>query len=125
MSTSEAETMLAGDPTLIAVNRVLADRADDFEQWLRTVVVPAVRTHHPEMENRWQVLRSAVQDDGVVPFVFLFAGGDPAEWDLQPLLEQAHGADGAARALAAMDEMLEGEQLGWPVTEVNFGHAGG
>jgi hypothetical protein len=88
--------MRSADPTLIAVNPVLAERADDFEEWLRTVVVPAVRAHRPEMEGRWQVLRSGVVDDGVVPFVFLFAGGDPAEWDLQPLLEKAHGTDGAA-----------------------------
>jgi hypothetical protein len=113
--------MRSADPTLIAVNPVLAERADDFEEWLRTVVVPAVRAHRPETEGRWQVLRSGVVDDGVVPFVFLFAGGDPAEWDLQPLLEKAHGADGAARALAEMGEMLRGEQTGWPVSAVTFG----
>ena len=113
--------MLTAEPTLIAVNPVLADRADDFEEWLRTVVVPAVRAHRPEMEGRWQVLRSAVADDGVVPFVFLFTGGSPADWDLQPLLEQAHGAGGAARALAAMGEMLEGAQFGWPVAAVALG----
>ena len=112
--------MLAADPTLIAVNLVLADRADDFEEWLRTVVVPAVRTHRPESESRWQVLRSPVADDGVVPFVFLFTGDDPDDWELEPLLEQALGAEGAARALAAMGDMLTEDQSGWPVAAVAF-----
>jgi hypothetical protein len=45
-------------PTLVAINQVIAERADDFEDWLRTIVVPAVREHRPELEGRWEVLRN-------------------------------------------------------------------
>jgi hypothetical protein len=112
--------MLPSTPSLIAVTPVLADRADDFQRWLSTVVVPAARSQHPEVEGRWGVLRSAVAEDGVVPFVFLFTGEDPSVWQLRPLLEQTYGVDGAARELAAMGEMLGGRQSEWPVAEVAF-----
>jgi hypothetical protein len=110
--------MIPPTPSLIAVTPVRADRADDFQRWLGTVVVPAARSHHAEVDGRWGLLRSAVAEDGVVPFVFLFTGDDPAVWQLRPLLEQAYGVDRAARELEAMGEMLSGEQSEWPVAEV-------
>ena len=105
--------------TLVAINQVRADRAEDFLTWLRTVVVPAVRSHRPDQEHRWQVLRAEPEGD-VVHVVFLFSGDDPDEWDLAPLLEDALGADGAGRALAEMSDMLVGEQQGWVVTPVSL-----
>jgi hypothetical protein len=62
--------------SLIALNRVIAARADDFEGWLHTVVLPAV-AKKPELAQRWEVLRSTDAADGVVNFVFLFQGGPP------------------------------------------------
>jgi DNA-binding CsgD family transcriptional regulator len=114
--------MLLSDPSSITVTPVLADRADDFQRWLRTVVVPAARAHHPDVEGRWLVSRSAVTDDGVVPFVFLFTGDDPTVWDLRPLLEQAYGADAADRQMTAFLEMLKGEQVEWAAATVRFDH---
>jgi hypothetical protein len=105
--------MSGTDPMLVAVNNVIADRAEDFQQWLAAVVLPAVRAQHPELEGRWQVLRSAEPEDGAVVFVFLFTGGSPADWDLRPLLENALGQDGAAAAFADFDGMLQQPQSGW------------
>ena len=45
--------------SMIATNPVLADRAGDFEDWLRTVLVRATRDHRPELLDRWEVLRAA------------------------------------------------------------------
>jgi hypothetical protein len=43
---------MADGPTIVlALNPVLEERADDFEEWLRTVVVSAMRTHQPELVN--------------------------------------------------------------------------
>ena len=81
--------------SLIALNRVIAARADDFEGWLRTVVLPAV-AKKPELAQRWEVLRSTDAVDGVVNFVFLFQGGPLEDWDLEPMLEEALGVDGVA-----------------------------
>ena len=67
--------MPGSEQTLIVVNPVRADRADEFEGWLRSVVRPAVQAHQPHLEDRWRVLRSPEPEDGVVAFVFLFDGG--------------------------------------------------
>ena len=105
-------------PTLLVINPVLAERADDFEGWLRSVVHPAMLEHQPELVGRFRVLRAGEAEDGVVPFAFLFDGGEPTDWELQPLLVRALGGDAAAEALAEMTRMLRGEQYGWPVAPV-------
>lgn len=105
-------------PTLLVINPVPAERADDFERWLRSVVHPAMLEHQPELVGRFRVLRAAEAEDDVVPFAFLFEGGEPSDWELQPLLDRALGADAAADALADMDGMLQREQYGWPVAPV-------
>ena len=104
--------------SMIAIDPVLADRAGDFEDWLRTVLVPATRDHRPELLDRWEVLRAAKEEDGQVIFTFLFYGGEGAEWQMEPILAQALGAEGARRALEDMLAMMKGLQQGWEVTTV-------
>jgi hypothetical protein len=48
----EANAMPEPALSMIAINPVLADRAGDFEDWLRAVLVPATRYHHPELLKR-------------------------------------------------------------------------
>ena len=112
--------MPSPDRTCIALNPVRAERADDFEAWLRSVVVPAARDHQPELQGRWRVLRGAEVEDGVVVFAFLFDGGTDEDWELRPLLEKALGPEGADRALTEMDEMLRGDQFGWWFSDVRL-----
>ena len=112
--------MSSPEPTLIAINRVRADRADEFEDWLHTVVVPAMREHAPHQEGRWRALRGTEAEDGVVVFAFVFSGGPEEDWELQPLLEKALGAEGADRALADMRGMLTEEQYGWSFSDVRL-----
>jgi hypothetical protein len=106
--------------SMIAINPVMADRADDFEDWLRTVLVPATRDHRPELLDRWEVLRAAKEEDGQVIFTFLFYGGEAAEWQMEPILAQALGAEGARRALENMLAMMKGLQYGWELTPVDL-----
>jgi hypothetical protein len=106
--------------TLIAINPVRADRADAFTQWLRSVVVPAMKDHQPHLTARFRVLRGTDTEDGVVLFAFLFDGGTDEEWELRPLLDQALGPEGADRALADMREMLTEEQYGWWFSSVGL-----
>ena len=106
--------------SMIAINPVLADRAGDFEDWLRTVLVPATRDHRPELLDRWEVLRAAKEEDGQVIFTFLFFGGQAAEWQMEPILAQALGAEGARRALENMLAMMKGLQYSWEVTPVDL-----
>jgi hypothetical protein len=104
---------------LIALNPVLADRADDFEEWLRTIAQPALEKCRPDQVGRWQALRSTEAEEGVITFVFLFAGASE-EWELLPLLEEALGAERAKEAMSEFDEMFNGEQHGWLVNAVNI-----
>lgn len=105
--------------SMIAINPVMADCAGDFEDWMRTVLVPAIRGHRPELLDRWDVLRATTEDNGLVIFTFLFYGGQAAEWEMEPILASALGAEAARRALQTMGTMLQGEQYGWELTPVN------
>ena len=106
--------------SMIAINPVIADRAGDFEDWLRTVLVPATRDHRPELLDRWEVLRAAKEEDGPVIFTFLFYGGEAAEWQMEPILARALGAEGARRALENLSAMMKGLQYGWELTPVDL-----
>jgi hypothetical protein len=105
---------------MISLNPVLAERAGDFEEFLATVVVPAAEAHRPAHAERWHVLRSRQEEDGVVVFAFLFEGDEDNDWALQPLLEEAYGADEARRSMDRLQAMLRGEQYGWPVERVDL-----
>lgn len=105
--------------TLIAINPVLADRADEFEEWLRSVVAPAMRIQRPDLDGRWRVLRATEADDGTVVFAFVCEGGTPDDWDLRPYLETALGPAEADRALEHFAGMLQQqEQESWFFTPV-------
>ena len=106
--------------SMIAINPVLAERAGDFEDWLRTVLVPVTRRHRPDLLSRWEVLRASRAEDGVVVFTFLFYGGGPAEWQMEPILARALGADSALQALADMSMMMKSGQYGWELTPVDL-----
>jgi len=107
-------------PKLIAISPVIAERADDFEDWLRTIVVPAQKEHRPEQDGRWEVLRATDAEEGVVVFTFIFDGGGPTEWELEPLLVQALGAEGARSAMSDLIAMMKGPQYGWVLTPVHL-----
>ena len=111
------------DLTLIALNDVRADRADEFEEWLRTVVVPASNERRPQSRGRYHVPRATEAEDGVVVFAFVCEGGRPEDWELDPILEEALGPDGAADALATFAGMLRGDQRAWAFTRVPLGDA--
>jgi hypothetical protein len=110
--------------TLLAINPVLEERADDFEEWLRAVVLAAMRTQQPELVDHVTILRATEAEDGVITFAFLLQGGEPADWELEPLLERALGPEDAAKAMSEMDGMLQREQYGWFVTRVRFADEG-
>jgi hypothetical protein len=107
-------------PSMIAINPVIAERAGDFENWLRTVLVPATRDHRPELLDRWEVLRATKPADGLVIFTFLFYAGEAADWQIEPILAQALGPEDARRALADMSAMMKGPQYGWELTPIDL-----
>lgn len=99
---------------------VHAERADEFEAWLRTTLIPAVRKVQPGSEPRQQALRATEESDGLVYFAFLLEGGDIAEWDIGPLLQQALGDAAAEREAQAWDGMVRGAQVGGTFRTLEF-----
>ena len=112
--------MTANDVTMIAFNHVAEDRVEDFEEWLRSTVVPAVEAHRPEQSGRWQLLRSTGAADGSVLYAMLFEGGGPDDWNLDPLLEEALGSEPAGRQLAEFEGMMTAEQEAWTFAPVSL-----
>jgi hypothetical protein len=96
----------------ILLTPVHADKADEFEEWVRTTLEPGVRKARPALDGRWQTLRAAEASDGVVFFTFILEGGDSSEWEIDPLLREANGDDAAARDQERWNEMVSGEQIG-------------
>ncbi|HTP14734.1 MAG TPA: hypothetical protein VMK13_02730 [Streptosporangiaceae bacterium] len=70
----------------------------------------------PAFLDAREVLRAAEEEDRQVIFTFLFYGGEAAEWQMEPILARAPGAEGARRALEDMLAMMKGLQHGWEMT---------
>ena len=82
----------------LVLQPVRADRADDFERFLRDVVVPAVRAQRPDLEGRWRAMRSSGPSDDVITYAFILDGGSlEDDWELDRLVPAHFGADEAAR----------------------------
>ncbi len=105
-------------PDYVAINPVRTERAADFEEWLRSVVVPAVEAHRPHTVDRWQVLRAREADGDTVVYAFLFYGETEDDWELEPLLTDALGSEEAQRQLRVLESMYKGDQNSWAFDSV-------
>jgi len=112
--------MIKSDSASIWLYDVPADRADDFEAWFRTTMVPLVDDHHPELKGRWQILRADNPEQDIIVFGILMDGIEGTEWEIQPLLEDALSAEDAKRALEALEPMIA-RDYGWVMTPVITG----
>jgi hypothetical protein len=113
-------TMRAG-VDFIATFRVRPDRAQDYEEWLRSVAMPATP---PELATNLELLRAdEPEDDGSVLFTVLFRGGSLADWELEPLLEKHYGADRAQTELQRLEGMLADDRPSstWSLRSVDLG----
>ena len=89
----------------LVLHPVRADRADDFEQFLRDVVVPAVRAQRPDLEGRWRAMRSPSPTTGVVTYAFILEGGNLAEdWELGLVVGPHFGEQEAERLFKEWSE---------------------
>ena len=89
----------------LVLHPVRADRADDFERFLRDVVEPAVRAQRPDLEGRWRAMRSTGPSDGVVTYAFFLEGGSlNDDWELGLVVPAHVGEDEAERLFSAWGE---------------------
>ncbi len=82
----------AGTATHIYLNPIKAERADEWESFTRTAIMPAVQSQRPDLVERVRILRADDQQDGAALFVFVFEGGDIEDFNLTPLLVAEDGS---------------------------------
>jgi hypothetical protein len=124
--------------THVYLTPIAADRADDFDRFLREVVIPAVDARRPDLSRRWRALRPSAPDGDAVTYVFLFDGGDvETDWDLGPLFEEHYGEEQAARHFQTwvdlavpvrrwaegLTEKADTGQVGWTCSSVSMSSA--
>ena len=100
-------------PRFVVATRVKAGRDSDFEQFLREVVVPAEAKARPHQLGMWHLLRPAEdQPDGASrAWLMTFHGlSDLDDWNLEPLFEEAYGAELSREHLARFEDIVDGEQ---------------
>jgi hypothetical protein len=95
---------------LIAITPVKPDRREDFEEFVRGVIVPAVNQTAPHLSQMWQTLRPSQDADGC-DYVFVFYGDASVdEWDLERLLPATYGDMDGHTHMQHFLELLSGEQ---------------
>jgi hypothetical protein len=109
-----------GKETHIFINPITTGRADEWESFVRSVVMPVVASRRPEILDRVRLLRAGGQDDGSTPFAFVFEGGDMDDYDLEPLFTAEYGEEEAQRRLQEWEEMFARDQYGWAFRDVSL-----
>ncbi len=99
---------MAFEVGMVAVTMVKADRAREFEDWVRSVLVPAA-SKDPAVAGRWRLVRAGSGPDPV-PYAFQFDGSDITEFDPTPLLVAELGEQQGQAEMAKLQQMFAQEQ---------------
>lgn len=103
---------MSDEQTHLFLNPVKADRAEEFEAFLREVAQPVTLALRPELAGKWRLLKPAAPEAGdasVVTYGLLFEGGSlEDDWDLYKLLAEHHGAEEAERLMARWVDTFAG-----------------
>lgn len=100
-------------PRFVVATHVRAGRDSDFERFMRDVVVPAEVRARPQQVGMWHLLRPANDSSEGVAGAWLMTFHGPSsldDWSLQPLFEEAYGADASREYLKYFEDMVDGEQ---------------
>ena len=102
----------------VVATHVKPGRDRDFERFMRDVVAPAEARLRPHRVGMWHLLPPAEdQPEGTSrAWVMTFHGPSALDdWNLQPLFEEAYGAELASEHLAHFEDMVDGEQTVYAV----------
>lgn len=100
-------------PRLLSLTPVKAGREDEFEAFLRDVIVPATQQHRPHLVGQWQTFRPEddLHGDGTRAYVFAFYGDAPLDdWDVDTLLTAALGEEEGQRRVQEWVDLIDGGQ---------------
>jgi hypothetical protein len=104
---------MTGPPRYVVATHVKVGRDDDFETFMREVVVPAEARVRPDLSGMWQLIRPAAdQPEGCTRAWLMFFQGPSAlnDWNLEPLFDEAYGGDASHEHMQYFEDMVEGEQ---------------
>jgi hypothetical protein len=106
--------MTTSSPRYVVATYVKAGRDDDFERFMRDVVVPAEARARPHQVGMWHLLRPAPdQPEGCTRAWIMTLHGPSTldDWDLEPLFDEAYGAGASREHLRTFEDMVDGEQI--------------
>ncbi|HEU5036647.1 MAG TPA: hypothetical protein VFT70_06575 [Nocardioides sp.] len=111
-------------PTHIYLNPVAREKTEEFERFIRDVVVPALEAQRPDLVDRWHVLKPAgpeAVDSGVCTYAFVFDGGTVEDdWELGTLLPAHYGEAEADRLLSGwMDTFVPLSRWRWALEQAD------
>jgi hypothetical protein len=106
--------------THIYINPIKTDRAEEWESFTRSVIIPVVASQRPEFLDRVRLLRADGQEDGATLFAFVFDGGEIDDYDLGPLFTAEYGEQEGSQRLQEWLEMFAREQYGWTFHDVSL-----
>lgn len=112
--------MSVDGPRHIYLTPVRAEKADEFEEWVRSTLAPAEAQAHPERSGSSETLRGAEAHDGVVYFAHILTGGDANDWRIDDVLREALGDADADLAGEQWEEMVMGEQTGGTFSRIEM-----
>jgi molybdopterin-guanine dinucleotide biosynthesis protein A len=114
-------------PSFMALTKVKPERADEFETFVREVVVPAAVQARPQAAGLWQTLRPDTSGDpspfdaqgtaagSANTYVFVFYGDLPMmDWELGSMFTDVHGEEKGRQLIEQFEDFLQGEQVVLP-----------
>jgi hypothetical protein len=102
-----------GQPVLVCVSTIKADKRDDFRRYLDEVKGPAVRAIKPDVHASVRLLEpSQPNADGTWTFIWLM---DPVvegeDYEMEPMYEAFYGQAHVAERMREWDECHASEQV--------------
>ena len=109
-----------GSPRYVLATYVKTGRDGEFERFMRDVVVPAEVRARPHQVGMWHLMRPAAdQPEGATrAWLMTFYGPSTLDdWNLEPLLDEAYGADASREHMRHFEDMVDGEQTVYAVDD--------
>ena len=107
---------MTSSPRYVLATHVKAGRDDDFETFMREVVVPAEVQARPHLVGMWKLMRPAAdQPEGCTRAWLMFFQGPSAldDWNLEPLFDEVYGVDASREHMQYLEDMVDGEQTAY------------
>jgi hypothetical protein len=113
---------MPGQAVWVCVDRVKADRRDDYRRFLFDVKAPAVRAIRSEAHASVRLLEPSTPDpDGTWPFIWLMDPALPGEdYETAAMLEAFYGKERAIEYLRLWDEMCADEQVFFEMVQTDW-----